>query len=320
MLQITLLTTLRYMRASAVHVLYHGDEDTNFRSWLTTRGIVVHDHQPAWRAAAERLRQAGLQMGPFQRHRFLSEGDYLGTWQRLDVPLYISAEYCFLLDSDAYVFQQPTFRDLGPDLTARIALSSDVDENSMVKKESGVALMNVPFMRETLSDFRRFVFSRGAPKFNKGQAHHGAYLDFYESNVTFLDSKFNFKTTYHNAETWKKAFIVHFHGLKPHDHLRFWFTGKCEPAKCYLLIQFAHDTPFLCGTIQAWARGAMKKEPELMEEYCREVTPKHVTLCKDWFANISNTKGMARSCKKKLKQVILAHGLKTSNFSGAFSR
>jgi len=320
MLQITLLTTLRHMRSSAVHVLYHGNEDTDFRSWLTSHGITVHDHQPAWRDAAERLRQAGLQSGPFQRHRFLSAGDYFGTWQRLDVPLYISAEYCFLLDSDAYVFQQPTFKDLGPDVTATLAISSGMDENSPDRGDSGVVLMNVPFMRETLSDFQRLIFTRRTPQFIKGQAHHGAYLDYYGSNVTHLNSKFSFKTTYQNQDSWKKAFVVHFHGLKPHDHLRFWFTGKCEPAKCFLLISFANNPPFLCGTIQAWARGAMRTEPELIEEYCEEATPDHVSLCMDWFRNITATKGVARSCKQKLKQVIFAHGLQTSDFSGAFAR
>ncbi|CAK0893840.1 unnamed protein product [Prorocentrum cordatum] len=320
MLQITLLTTLRYMRASAVHVLYHGSEDTDFLSWLALHGITVHDHQPVWLPAAERLREAGLQGGAFQRHRFLSEGNYIGTWQRVDAPLHISAEYCFLLDSDAYVFRQPTFHDLGPDVTATLALAADMNENSRDPGDAGVVLMNIPFMRETLSDFRRFIFSRTTPKFTSGQAHHGAYLDFYGSNITYLDPKFNFKTTYQNIDTWKKAFIVHFHGLKPHDHLRFWFTGTCDPAKCFLLFQFAHNVPFLCGTIQAWARGAMRSEPGLVKAYCEEATPGQVALCVDWFKNITGTKGMARSCKKKLKQVIASHGLRTSDFSGAFAR
>merc|ERR1712083_767773 len=123
---------------------------------------------------------------PFERHRFLDAGDYFGTWQRLDIPLHISAEYCLFLESDAFVFKQPKFKDFGPDITATLAFSSGTEEDVKASRDSGVMLMNVPFMRETSAQFRSFVFNRSSPSFVAAPAHHGAYLDFYGSRVTFL--------------------------------------------------------------------------------------------------------------------------------------
>lgn len=314
MFQMSMMTTLRHMHASSVHVLYHGDRDMELRTWLTSRGVTVHDHDPAWRGEAERLRQAGLRGPSVQRHQFLSQGGYLGTWQRLDVPLHVSAEYCLVLDPDAFIFKEPTFRDVGAGITPTLAFSSGLDENLVAPVDSGVTLMNVPFMRETLADFRTFVFNRSSPEFVKGSAHHGAYLDFYGRNVTYLDQVFSLKPVYGKKHTWMNALAVHFHGLKPHDFVRFWLEGTCEPAKCHLLFASAQGKrPLLCGTLQVWVRGAMR-DVGIVKRYCEEAVPKHVGLCKAFFESLASLKGRTSSCQKVLAKVIANRGLKLSEF------
>ena len=82
------------------HILYHGTKDVLFRDWLKSQQIIIHQHDPMWLNVVENMRQHGR---ADISHLFQSRGNYIGTWQRIDIPLFISAEYCMYLDSDTIV-------------------------------------------------------------------------------------------------------------------------------------------------------------------------------------------------------------------------
>jgi len=281
------LSALRHMPASALHVLYHGRSDGAFRAWLAGHGVTVHDHHPAWRGEAERLRREGLVGTSFQRHRFLDSGDYFGTWQRIDAPLHVSAEYCLLLDSDTFFVRPVVFGDISSrssGITPSLAFSTDLFAGDPKPGNAGVTLMNLPFMRETLPAFRSFIFNRTSPVFMQGPAHHGAYLDFYGSAVELLTRRLGTKPWERDKKVWKSKLILHFNGLKPHDLLRFWLTGTCAPPKCYLI--FSYDFRRYnkqCAFLQLWAEHA---SGSIIEGYCQAALSDHALACVEFFRRL----------------------------------
>ena len=101
---------------------------------------------------------------------------------------------------------------------------------------AGVALLNVPLLRETYNEFLAFIQDHAQTKkdFVLGPSDQGAYLDFYHSfknpgvvlrhevstYVQYLDQTFNVKPYYKNKDTFDKRRVIHFHGFKPQDLLK----------------------------------------------------------------------------------------------------
>ncbi|KAL7531694.1 hypothetical protein ACHAXR_004175 [Thalassiosira sp. AJA248-18] len=228
-----------------IHVIYHGFDDVEFLSWLKNHDVIVHNHKPRWSSTIEKMR-VSAQSAESQSHLFSHSGNYLGTWQRIDIPLFVNAEYALLLDSDTVVRSRFSLADFGSDITEGIALSSEISETTLLPSNAGVVLMNIPRLRRTYDSFYAFIHGHVSTQFMMGPSDQGAYLDFYgnaqnalssrefyknlDQNkgsyaLSFLDPKFNFKPYYTLKKSLKDRKITHFHGLKPHDLLSY-MLGK----------------------------------------------------------------------------------------------
>jgi hypothetical protein len=208
-----------------------------FLKWLEERHVIVHIHEPKWLGM---LHDMVSHADEKSSHLYAHIGNYIGTWQRIDIPLFIDAEYIIFLDSDTVVRNKFDLSDFGKEITPGIAFSKEHPENVELPKNAGVAIMNVPKLRETHTKFLEFIQEHAAKKqdFVLGPSDQGAYLDFYGSYETgsgtgvirrkhgvskyvkYLDAIFNVKPYYKKKETFENRKIIHYHGLKPHDIIK----------------------------------------------------------------------------------------------------
>lgn len=95
--------------------------------------------------------------------------------------MFINAEYCLLLDSDTIVTKQFDLLDFGLDISPGLAFSNECNEKDLKPTNTGVALFNVPKLRETFEDFFNFIRKHvdGKKDFHLGPSDQGAYLDYY---------------------------------------------------------------------------------------------------------------------------------------------
>lgn len=278
LLQVSILSVKKQMPAASIHMLYHGKGDAVFRGWLIQHGVVIHEHQPEWRGKLEDIRRAVVNHRTHPSRLYDSPGNFFGTFQRIDIPRFLSVEYCILLDSDAFVVRPFTIADLGAAVPRALAFSSELDEEGDRPLNAGVSLLNVPFLRKSLDEFHEFVFSHTETDFVNGPGDQGAFLDFYGKDIEFLSPRFNMKPYYRNEANWKHKYIVQYHGLKPHEQIAYWFDGTCEPLQCYLISRFS-DSPFKCEAMVEFAKAAASEGPGIIREYCDIELERRSDLC-----------------------------------------
>jgi len=278
LLQVSILSVKKQMPAASIHMLYHGEGAADFRGWLIQHGVVIHDHQPKWRGKLEEMRRAVLKHRKHPSRLYDSPGNFFSTFQRIDIPRFLSVEYCILLDSDAFVVRPFTIADLGAEMPQGLAFSSEMDEEGDKPVNAGVALLNVPFLRESLDEFHEFVFNHTEHDFVNGPGDQGAFLDFYDKDIKFLSPRFNMKPYYNNKANWKHKYIVQYHGLKPHEQIAYWFDGTCEPLQCSLISRFS-DSPYKCEAMVEFAKAAAFEGPGVIREYCYISLASHGDLC-----------------------------------------
>ncbi|CAK0831631.1 unnamed protein product, partial [Prorocentrum cordatum] len=263
-------------------------------------------HRPFWRDRVERLRLEGLRGSSFMRHLYADSGDYFGAWQRIDVPLHVSAEYCLVLDHDTLFSRPVRFWDFSARFTPKLAFSTDLEERSRSPLNAGVTWMNIPFMRESLPAFHSFIFNHTRAEFQNLTSHSGAYLEFYGREVKFLPQRFAMKPYFRNTRDWKDKSLIHFNGLRPHDLLHYWFTGSCEPEKCYLIFRFDwHRYLNQCACIQLWGAAATREGASIVDNYCRNAVPNQSLSCLGAFERLRGVEHEANSsiCDEFIRKV-----------------
>jgi hypothetical protein len=263
LLQASIASVLTHMPSNKIHILYNGESDVSFRSWLKVRGVIIHEHNPNWRDQIEKMRLNG---NPERSHLFLHSGNYFGTWQRIDVPLFVNSEYCLLLDSDTVVLKPFDLADFGLNTTHSIAMSNELYIEDTNPSNAGVTLMNVPHLRYTHADFFDFIMKHvdTAEFDHPSPSDQGAYLVFYASTVRFLSPLFNFKP-YWKMKT-KSPFILHFHGAKPHDFLKYMLGETCDQAIRFIC-EDVQELPFLCASMQVFSKAVTKTGDPI--SYCK---------------------------------------------------
>ena len=270
MLKASVSSVKKHMPRSKIHVMYHGSSDVDFRSWLVQKGVILHNHEPDWRSSIEEMRLKG---DPMRSHLFLHEGNYFGTWQRIDIPKFIDSEYCLLLDADTVVVKPFTMSDFGLDVTKGLAFSAEADPYLVLPWNAGISLMNVPYLRETHNDFMGFIMKHvdGSPYDPDAPSDQGAYLDFYKGHVDFLSIDFNFKPYFqvklHEAASAK---VLHFHGPKPHHYIGHFQGLPCDAAAQSLCDQ-AGASPTLCSNVEEFASNLLHSGDSSAGEYCQAV-------------------------------------------------
>ena len=213
-------------RMQPIHVIYHGNTDSDFLKWLEDQAVTVHEHKPAWIDMVAIFRKAGKMT---QSHLFAHAGMVTGTFQRIDIPLFIGSEYCLLLDYDTIISRSFSIRDFGLEIPASIGMARE--SAHLTSGNAGVMLLNVPRMRETREAFLRFISDRsravveplknGSARyvaFKSGPMDQGAYIDFYGREINELSRMWNVRP-YWQKRTSVDQIILHFHGAKAHDYL-----------------------------------------------------------------------------------------------------
>ena len=285
LLQSSIVSVRQQMPNNVIHMLYHGKEDTAFRQWLENKGVVVHNHNPSWRGKIEEMRLNG---DPQTSHLFLHAGNYFGTWQRIDIPLFIKSEYCLLLDADTVIRKPFTFADFGLNLTYGISMSSEMYADDQSPSNAGVTLMNIPHLRQSYDRFLNFILShvQTARFEHPSPSDQGAYLVFYQNKTKFLSRDFNFKPYWKLSEhDFHRVFIVHFHGPKPHDYMRYIMGKGCSKAVIDLC-RASSSFPFLCRSLHYFARASRSVDAEA---YCNASFDRanHVQYCGKIFEKLA---------------------------------
>lgn len=312
LLKVSVLSVRQHMPAASIHMLYHGKGDADFRGWLVQHGVVLHEHEPDWREKLEDARLAVVAR-PNNGSRLLSgSGNYFGTFQRIDIPRFLSVEYCILLEPDAFVVRPFTIADLGQ-LPAAGALSADLDERDRRHRDAGVALLNVPFLRKTLTEFRGFALGGAGEGFASAPGGRGAFLDFYAKSVDYLSTEFNMKPYYSDAKSWNNSYIIHYRGLKPHEQIGHWFGWTFEPSKRDL-IERTRRSPYQCHALVMFANAAALEGDDLVKEYCKTALPGGGRLCADLLHEMARSPGTDRPCRTYLEAVILKNRMRPSDF------
>lgn len=270
LLQVSIASLRRHMPHNKVYILYHGDEDIEFRQWLRDQRVTIFDHNPSWKEKIEQMRQNG---NSTTSNLFLHSGNYFGTWQRIDVPKFIETEYVLLLDSDTVIIQPFRLSNFGLDLTHSIAMSAEQHRHHVGHLlNAGVTLLNVPRMRESYDDFLRFILDHveaGRTTFNHpAPSDQGAYLEFYKDSVQQLSPVWNWKS-YWGVNVENKMFakikILHFHGMKPHDYVRTLLGQPCDSAISHLCDKYRQ--PIFRVTVGRFLQAAASI-PDFHENYC----------------------------------------------------
>ena len=289
LLQTSIESVRSHMPENKVHILYHGRNDTKFKSWLQSRNVIIHDHDPPWRNKIEEMRLNG---DANTSNLFLHSGNYFGTWQRIDIPMFLETEYVLLLDSDTIIRKPFTLADFGLNLTYGIAMSSEINFEDTVPSNAGVMLMNIPHLRHTHKEFMAFIM-RHVPK---GRFDHpspsdqGAYLVFYNDTVRFLSPYFNFKPYWEVQDRiFQRAHVIHYHGPKPHDYIRFIMGKGCDKAVKFLCARGIRMTPsLLCQSLRVFARTSMSVN---RTAYCKASFqhPSQAAFCQELFEHMSSS-------------------------------
>ena len=313
LLQTSITSVRQQMPRNKIHILYHGTNDTDFQSWLKEKGVIIHPHNPVWKDDIERMRVHGSLASS---HLFSHEGNYFGTWQRIDIPLMIESEYCLLLDVDTVVVRPFTLADFGADMTHGIAMSNEVNMGDTFPSNAGVTLMNIPYLRRTHADFLRFIFQHvDTAKFDHpSPSDQGAYLDFYRASARFLSPRFNYKPYWKPPKgQLKDPIILHFHGAKPHDYMKYIFGSGCDPAIQFLCVQ-ASELQYLCPSFQVFARASKAVDPF---EYCEASFSEssEAVFCNNILDNLATLKGECTDLpgviRKELRRVPSRFSLRT---------
>lgn len=226
LLQASISSVQDQMPSSIIHVLYQGEQNIGMRAWLNDRGVIVHQHNPEWKNKIEEMRKHG---DPKSSPLFLHQGNYFGTWQRIDIPKFINAEYCLYLDIDTLAIKPFSFKDFGMEMTPGLAMSSEDQMSSNRPENAGVVLMNVPYLRRKYNGFIKFIYEHLETPCNykHGISDQGALLDYYQNVTTFLPQTFNTKAYWIEKEG-KDVKILHFHGPKPHHFIDYASQVTCH--------------------------------------------------------------------------------------------
>ena len=304
LMKASLTSVKAHMPRSQIHVIYHGNDDLEFRSWLTKKGVIIHQHNPTWRSSVETMRKNG---DPMRSHLFLHEGSYFGTWQRIDIPKFIDSEYCLLLDADTIVVKPFTMEDFGRNITKGLAFSAEADPYLILPWNAGISLMNVPFLRESHTKFIEFILQHvnGEPYDPDAPSDQGAYLDFYKGHVDFLSIDFNFKP-YFQVKPFEAARkkILHFHGPKPHHYIGHFMGLPCDAA-AQSLCDVAGTSPFLCDTVSEFAKNLLRSGEDGPEAYCSGVYHGESTraeLCSFLLERLGKQEGRCTSLSHELQE------------------
>ena len=177
------------------YLIYDGGENDTINQ-LRAMGVTIVPHRITYHAQLEAARRPDYNM-------LIAAGAFL----RSEIPrLEHQDEFVLYTDCDVIFRSQPSFLSMKP---AFFASAPETQRDSYEDLNTGVMLMNVNSLRDTLGEFLHYVVTN----FNGFVAYDQcAYKQFYAGRYDLLPSRTNWKPYW----GWNDdAEIVHFHGPKP---------------------------------------------------------------------------------------------------------
>ncbi|GAB4815033.1 hypothetical protein N2152v2_002079 [Parachlorella kessleri] len=210
--------------------VYNGTTQDPMYVWLQENGVRVVMHVPQWLPDMQRVfpvAKSNVGWSPLYK----SFESLFGTFQRIDVPIVAELEefnYVLFTDADVVFERKITLQDFAQPLPVSLAMAYEMD--NIFPCNAGVALLNLPYLRATYEEFVGFVFSNPTLYYEGyGPGDQGALNQFYAESMgrkCSLSEAFNAKP--HKNGNLDKPYIVHFHGPKPMDYLRWEHDGSCD--------------------------------------------------------------------------------------------
>ena len=201
--------TARKFTALEPHCLYDGAEN-DFTAWLTKHGVRVVPHRSF-------VRDALTDLGQRKNNPHLAAA-LSGAFSRVELPEIVaetgSEERVLYTDCDIF-FRSDVVPELEANACALFAVAPESDRNDYVNMNTGVMLMNVARLRETLPEFREYI-SQNLAALEAESWDEAAYRWFYRNDNgplwDHLRPELNWKPYWGHCSDAK---IVHFHGPKP---------------------------------------------------------------------------------------------------------
>ncbi|GLI69846.1 hypothetical protein VaNZ11_014563 [Volvox africanus] len=217
-------------RSFTPYCIFQGNDSSPIATWLQAQGVRLISHTPAWTEKLLEKARVRVKDNVHHSHLFKTPDMLVATFQRVDLPVVpVLDQYTYVLYTDADVYFRKPIRldDFGLPLPHSVSMSYEFVD--MFPYNAGVIVANLPTMRQNYAAFIDTMLANDNGLFytNYGPADQGIMNKFYEADLRgrMLNQVFNAKP-YNSFDP--NAFIVHFHGPKPHDLLSFMTTGKCD--------------------------------------------------------------------------------------------
>ena len=188
------------------HCIYDGGEN-DFTAWLTERGVRIVRHRSFVREALEELGRA-------KQNPHLAAA-LSGAFSRIELPdLVETSERILYTDCDV-MFLGDVVTELETNSCRYFAVAPESVPGDYVNMNTGVMLMNMERLRESLPEFREYV-SNNLAALEAESWDEAAYRWFYrDTNGPMWDRlrpELNWKPYWGENP---QAKIIHFHGPKP---------------------------------------------------------------------------------------------------------
>lgn len=187
------------------HCIYDGG-DNDFTAWLKKRGVRIIQHRSFVRDALGELgrRKGNPHLGPA----------LAGAFSRIELPEIVTSERILYTDCDVF-FRGEVVPELEANACRYFAVAPESTRDDYVNMNTGVMLMNIERLRESLPAFRGYI-SENLAALEAESWDEAAYRWFYrDENGPMWDRlrpELNWKPYWgENAQ----AKIIHFHGPKP---------------------------------------------------------------------------------------------------------
>ena len=203
--------TARKFTSLVPYCIYDGGEN-DFTDWLTKHHVRIVRHRSFLREA---LTELGRQKGNRHLGAALS-----GAFSRVEVPELVTslggASRVLYTDCDV-IFAGEVVPELEANRCEYFAVAPESSRDDYLNMNTGVMLMNIDRLRESLPEFREYI-SQNLAALEKESWDEAAYRWYYRNGSgplwDRLRPELNWKPYWgENAE----AKIIHFHGPKPYQ-------------------------------------------------------------------------------------------------------
>lgn len=194
-LMLSAVASARINTSLRPHLLYDGEPNETTAA-LQGLGVTIVPHRITYYDQLDQARSPSYNL-------LIAAGAFL----RSEIPrLEKDDEFVLYTDCDVMFRRQPEFLSMRPAYFASAPESKQGDYDDL---NTGVMLMNVPKLRESLDDFLHYIVTRFETFVAYDQC---AYKQYYYGKYELLEPEANWKPYWGWSDT---ADVIHFHGPKP---------------------------------------------------------------------------------------------------------